>query len=165
MLADEVAGELVVAAVGEDEFNLVAGCEGVEVFEAEAVGRRTGTRTLDVDDLVHGFRNIGQGALARGFDHELEAAVEEGLHEGEEFAGLQHGFAAGELDQAAGRESVDLREDFVGGEGLTAREGVLGVAPGTAQVAAGKTHEDAGQAGEGAFALNGFVEFDEMHAS
>ena len=82
---------------------------------------------------------------------------------GKEFAGLEHGFAAGEFDEAAGGEGFDLREDFVVGEGLAAGEGVLGVAPGAAEIAAGEADEDAGDAGEGAFALHGFVEFDEVH--
>ena len=58
---------------------------------------------------------------------------------------------------------LDLLLDFVEGEGLATGEGVLGVAPGAAEVAAGETDEDAGEAGEGGFALDGFVEFYEMH--
>ena len=38
--ADEVAGEVVVFAVGDDEFDFVVLCEGLEVFEAEGVGCR-----------------------------------------------------------------------------------------------------------------------------
>ncbi len=76
---------------------------------------------------------------------------------------MQHGLAAGELDQDTGSEGFDLLFDLVEGEGLASGEGVLGVAPGAAQVAAGETDEDAGEAGEGGFALDGFVEFDEVH--
>jgi len=76
---------------------------------------------------------------------------------------LQHGFAAGELDEGAGGQGVDLGFDLVEGEGLAASEGVLGIAPGAAEVAAREANEDAGEAGEGGFALDGFVEFDEVH--
>jgi hypothetical protein len=76
---------------------------------------------------------------------------------------LQHGLAAGELDELAGGEGFDLGDDFVGGKGLAAGEGVLGVAPGAAQVTAGEPDEDAGEAGEGGFALDRFVELDEVH--
>ncbi len=163
VLRDEVAGEVVVGTVGEDEFDFVVFGEGGEVFHAEGVGGGACAGALDVDDLVDGFGDFGEGALAGGLDHEGVAGVEEAAHEGEEFAGLEHGFAAGELDEFAGGESFDLGDDFVFGEGLAAGEGVLGVAPGAAEVAAGEADEDAGEAGEGGLALNGFVEFDEMH--
>ncbi len=161
--ADEVAGELVVESIGEDEFDFVAACEGVEIFEAEAVGGCASARAFNVDDLVHGFGDVSEGALAGGLDHEIEAAIEESLHQRNKFAGLQHGFAAGELHQTARRESFDPGEDFFGRERLAAGEGVFGVAPGAAEITTGEADENTGEAGEGAFALNGFVEFDEMH--
>ena len=71
------------------------------------------------------------------------------------------GFAAGELDEFAGLQGFDLRQDLVIGEGLAAGEGVLGVAPGATEIAAGQTHEDAGDAREGALSLHGLVELDE----
>ena len=76
---------------------------------------------------------------------------------------MQHGLAAGELDERAWGEGLDLLLDFVEGERLAAGKGVFGVAPGAAEVAAGEADEDARDASEGGFALNGFVEFDEMH--
>lgn len=160
---DEVARELVVGAVGEDEFDLVVGCEGVEVLEAEAVSGGSGAGALYVDDLVDGAGDFCEGPLAAGFDHEGVVHGEEAVHEGEEIAGLEHGLAAGELDEAAGLEGLDVGDDLVVGEGLAAGEGVLGVAPGAAQVAACEPHKDAGNASEGAFTLDRFVELDEMH--
>ena len=162
--ADEVTGELVVFTAGEDELDLVDGGEGVEVFHAEGAEGGAGAGAFDVDDLVDGFGDVGQGALAGGLDHEGEVAIEKGLHEGEEVAGLEHGLAAGELDQGAGAEGLDVGEDLVVGEGFATGEGVLGVAPGAAEVAAGEPDEDAGEAGEGGLALDGFVELDEVHA-
>ena len=163
VLGDEGAGEVVVRAVGEYEFYFVVFGEGGEVFEAEGVGGGACSRAFDVDDLVDGGGDFGEGTFAGGLDHEGVAGGEEAMHEGEEFAGLEHGFAAGELDEVAGGESFDLGDDLVFGEGLAAGEGVLGVAPGAAEVAAGEADEDAGQAGEGRLALDGFVELDEVH--
>ena len=161
--ADEVAGEVVVFAGGDDKFDLVARGEGGEVFEAEGVGGGACSGAFDVDDFVDGLGDVGEGTFAGGLDHEGVAAGEEGVHKGEEFFGLEHGFAAGELDEGAGGECFDFGDDLVGGVGLAAGEGVLGVAPGAAEVAAGEADEDAGEAGEGGLALDGFVEFDEVH--
>jgi len=57
--ADEVAGEVVVFAVGDDELYFVVFGEGVEVFEAEGVGCAACAGTFDVDDFVDGFGNFG----------------------------------------------------------------------------------------------------------
>jgi len=161
--ADEVAGEFVVGAIGEDELYFVVGGEGFEVFEAEGVGGGSCARALYVDDFVDGAGHGCERLFAAGFDHEGVVAREQAIHEGEEFAGLEHGFTAGELDEAAGGEGFELGEDLVGGEGLATGEGVLGITPGAAEVAAGEADKDAGDAGEGAFALDGFVELDEVH--
>ncbi len=164
---DEVASEVVVSAVGEDEFDFVVFGEGSEVLHPEGVGCGACSGAFDVDDFVDGGGDFSEGALAGGLDHEGVAGVEEAAHEGEEFAGLEHGFTAGELDERAGgyagAKGFDLGYDFVFGEGLAAGEGVLGVTPGAAEVAAGEADEDAGEASEGGFALDGFVELDEVH--
>ncbi len=160
---DEVAGELVVAAVAEDELDLVARGEAVEVGHAEAAGGVAGAGAFDVDDLVDGGRHFAEGAFAAGLHHEGVAAVlEQAVHEGKEFAGVEHGLAAGELNERAG-EGLDLRDNLIFSERLAAVEGVGGVAPAAAQVAAGEAHKDARHAGKGAFALDGFIEFDEAH--
>ena len=76
---------------------------------------------------------------------------------------MQHGLATRELDKRARSEGFDLLLNLVEREGLAAGEGVLGVAPGAAKIATRETDEDARQAREGRFALNGFVELDEVH--
>ena len=162
--ADEVAGEVVVFAVGDDELYFVVPCEGFEIFEAEGVGCAACSGTFDVDDFMDGFGDIGEGSLAAGFDHQRKVLREKAVHQGQEFFGLQHGLAACELNEGAGCQGFDLGFDFVEGEGLAAGEGVLGVAPGAAEVAAGEADEDAGQTGEGGFTLDGFVKFDEMQS-
>ncbi len=55
VLADEVAGEVVVFAVGDDEFDFVVFRKGFEIFEAEGVGCAACAGAFDVDDLVDGF--------------------------------------------------------------------------------------------------------------
>ena len=95
---------------------------------------------------MDGFGDEIEGALAAGLHHEGVAAGEKDVHERQEFAGVEHGFTAGELDEPAGGEGFDLGQDFFMGEGLAAGEGVLGVTPGTAEIAAGEADEDAGQA-------------------
>ena len=87
------------------------------------------------------------------------------MQKGDEFALLQHGLAAGDFDQAAaGRQALDLGEDLVLRHFAAAGEGVLGVAPGAAEIASGEAHEDAGQSGEGTFPLQRFVDFDDVHS-
>ena len=68
--ADEVAGELIVFAMAEDKLDLVIRGEGVEIGHAEGAEGRAGTGALDVDDLVDGFGDVGQGAFAGGLDHQ-----------------------------------------------------------------------------------------------
>jgi len=154
VVLDEVACEFIVCAIGEDELDFVVGGKGFEVFDTEGIGGGGGTGTFHVDDLVDGAGHGCERLFAAGFDHEGVVLREETVHEREEFAGLQHRLAAGELDEAAGGEGFDLREDFVGSEGFAAGEGVLGVAPGAAEIAAGEADEDAGDSGEGTFALH-----------
>ena len=86
--ADEVAGEVVVGAVGEDEFYFVVFGEGFEVFEAEGVGGGACAGAFDVDDLVDGFGDFGQRALAAGLDHEGVVLREQAVHQGEKLAWL-----------------------------------------------------------------------------
>ena len=89
--ADEVAGEVVVFAVGDDELDFVVLGEGFEVFEPEGVGGAACTGAFDVDDLVDGFGDFGQWAFTAGLDHQGVVLGEKAIHQGEEFAGLQHG--------------------------------------------------------------------------
>ena len=47
------------------------------------------------------FGTRDQGSFAAGFEQDLVVGVEELLHQRDDFALLQHGFAARDLDQAA----------------------------------------------------------------
>jgi hypothetical protein len=46
---------------------------------------------------------------------------------------------------------------------VSAGEGVFAVTPSAAEVASGQTDEDTRQASKGGFALNGFINFDDVH--
>src|SRR5271163_3397122 len=97
-----------------------------------------------------------------GLDHQLVSKSQQPLHQRNQFALLQHGLSAGELDQLYGRELRDLGYDFILVQLVAACEGVFRVAPGAAQIASGETHEDARKAGEARFTLDGFIDFDEI---
>jgi hypothetical protein len=85
---------------------------------------------------------------------------------------LQERFAAGEFDEReaevsgrcgtlgakGGGEAVDFGQDIREGEFAAFGECVGGVAVGATEVASGKADENAGEAGEGAFALEAQVD-------
>ncbi len=85
----------------------------VEVLHAEAVCGRPCTRALHIDDLVNGLGNIGQRTFAGGLDHQGVAFSQQSVHQRQELARLQHRLAAGELNQLARRQRLDLRDDLV----------------------------------------------------
>ena len=105
---------------------------------------------------------------AAGFDEDGVALIAEPLHERQSIA-LEEGFAAGQFH---GRQFLGGRGGGIGGRqggdavgdlrelhAVTLFEGVGGIAVGTAQIAGSETNENAGQAGEGAFALQAQVNF------
>lgn len=97
VLADEVAGEFVVGAIGENEFQFVVSAKRVQILEREGIGF-AGMGTLHVDNLDDFFGDMRERALATGFEQHLVVGVKELFHERDYFALLQHGFAAGDLD-------------------------------------------------------------------
>ena len=98
--ADEVAGVVVVVARGEDELELVARGEGGEVLQAEAQ-MLAAAGAFDIDDLVDLGGDGFERTLAAGFQQQLVVEGEKLVQQGDEFALLQHGLAAGDFDQAA----------------------------------------------------------------
>ena len=64
-----------------------------------------------------------------------------------------------------GRKALDFGEDLGVRHFMAAGEGVLGVAPGAAEIASGEADEDAGESGERAFTLQRFVDFDDVHGA
>ena len=144
MFANEVAGVLVVFARGEDELQLVARGESGEVLRAEAQ-MLAAAGTFDIDNFVDLARHEFERTFAAGFHQQLIVRGEKLAQEGDELAVLQHGLAAGDLDQpAGGRKALDFGEDFCVRHFVSAAEGVLGVAPGAAKIASGETTKTQG---------------------
>src|ERR1019366_994987 len=163
MLDNKVAGEFVVGAVGQDELEFIVRPERFQILEREGVGF-AGVRTLHIDDLDDLLRNARQGPFAAGLDQHLVVGVQKLLHQGDDFALLQHGFAAGDLDQSASRtQPGDFAEHFLQRHFFPTVETELAVTPGAAQVASGQTHKDAGQSGIRRFTLERFVDLGDLH--
>lgn len=161
--ADKVPCKLVVLSVGDDKFHLIVLREGHKVLKAKSVGRSPRTRTFDVDNLVDSVGDIAQRSLTACLDHQCVILSKQAVHQRKKLFGLQHGLAAGELNQRARSESFDLLLDFIQIKGFATQECVLRVTPSTAEVTASETNENAGSTSEGRFSLNGFIEFDQKH--
>ena len=159
---DLFAGPLVVGAVGEDDLDFVVGLQEGEVLPAVAL-HLAGAGRLEVVDFADGGGDRGDVEAAGGLEEDFEASVEAGLHEGVD-AGLQEGFTTGDFDEIAGREGGELGEDFVEGHPAATCEGVDGVAPGAAEVAAGESNEVAASAGVGGLALNAVEDFGDAES-
>src|SRR5215472_18765497 len=87
MLAREVAGELVVGAVSENELDLIAWRERLEVAQAKGLAfARAGT--LHVHNLMYGSGHALQLALAACFQQQRVAPSEQALHHRHQFAFL-----------------------------------------------------------------------------
>ena len=77
---DDVARELVVGAIGEDELHLVVRREAVEVGPVVLVGFAA-ARTLDVDDLHDARRHAIDRPVPAGFEHHRVAGREQPIHQ------------------------------------------------------------------------------------
>src|ERR1700734_1681347 len=88
-----------------------------------------------------------QRALSASFKQYAISGFQQLEHEGDEFALLQHGLTAGNLNQtAAGVESSYLVPHFFGAHLAAALEGVFAVAPHATQIATREPHKYAWQA-------------------
>ena len=109
-------------------------------------------------------------ALAAGFDHYGIAGGQK-LFSQRVNLFLEQRFAAGQFDErnACGRtigqaiQCFDALEHIGNAHLLPTVKSIGGIAPGTAQIASGETDEDAGKAGAGSFALNGFKNLGDKH--
>ncbi len=169
VFADGTPSPVVVFVGSEDELEFVGGPKEGQVFPSDTV-RFTAGRAFQVDNAPDAGIDGSDVEGAAGFEEDGVAAVGERGHEGVD-RGLEEGFAAGEFDEGqavvldaglvpvVGGEAFDFGEDIGGRESASAAEGIGGVAVRAAQVAGGEAHEDAGEAGEGAFALQAGVDF------
>src|SRR5262249_30486494 len=100
--------ELVVCAIGQDKFNLVKVTQKIQVPHVEGAAF-AGSRTLDVHDLVNGWRNSFQIALTTGLQQQGVAASQQALHKGHQFPLLKHWLSAGDFNQSRGGQPRDLQ--------------------------------------------------------
>ena len=147
---DDGAGPIEIGAAGDDDLQLVAGPERVQIDKARVLA--AGAGGLQVDDAADRGGQMVERALAVGLDGDLEAAFDERLAERRQ-AGLQGRFAAGERHKARA-PAKELLDD-----GLAAHEaafvvGVARVAIAAAQITAGEADKEAGAAGVGRLALD-----------
>ena len=154
-LGDDVAHPLVVGAVGEDELDLVARADVLEVRPAVAV-RLAAARALQVHDLVHARIDPRDVRLAARLDEHRLARVAQ-LAQQRADAGLEQRLSAGQLHERRA-EGERARQHVLAGHARAAVEGLRRVAPHAAQVAARRAHEGAGQPGERRFALDARVD-------
>ena len=179
---------------GEDEFPLAlfngsvaaplyppaaALCEGAKDGDVETVffvglgeaavfairGRRVGQLRGDGGEVDGVGGKLIEPERSGGFDGDVLVVRLEGADEGDEFF-EHHRLAAGE-DNVIGGMRKDLGEDLVCGEVGPFRvpRGVGGIAPGAAEVAAGRADEDGGNAGELSFALDGVENLGDAHCA
>ena len=166
MALREIAGKIVIAAAGNHKLDFVLLVDCVEIGRIEGV-RFAGIRAFYIDNLDDFARQRADEALAARFDHHRVARREKLLRELRRFR-LQQRLAAGDFDErclavAVARERAHAVENFVDGVFRAAMEGVGGIAPGAAKIAAGEAHEDAGQSRARAFSLDGFENFGDDH--
>src|SRR6266849_5989160 len=162
MLTGEVAGKLIVLAMGKDKlhFVIVTQRSQITLTKAATLAR---SRALHVNDLVHRLRHVLQRTLTAGLNQQSVSASQETLHHGDEFALLQHRLAAGKLNEPGRRQPRDLLLNVFHRHFSSAVKRVLTIAPCAAEIAGGQPDENAGHAGKRRFALNGTVNFDDGH--
>ena len=107
---DDIARVLVVAAVLDDELDLVVRREPIEVGPVVTV-RFAAARALDVDDLDDRPWHTLDAHVPARFDHDRLARVEQAVHQRVDLA-LQQRLAAGNLHQPA-VVGVDLLDHLI----------------------------------------------------
>src|SRR5271157_14840 len=163
MLSDKFPREFVIAPAGNHKFHLVVGYECAQILYAESV-TLAGVGTLHIHDFHYLRRHAFQRPLTARLQQNGVACNQQPVHQRNRLALLQHRLASGDLDQAAiGRETMHLVLDFLERHAVAALEGVLAVAPGTAQVASRQPHKNARQARVGGLSLQRLVNLYDLH--
>src|ERR1700675_2466284 len=133
---DTFALENLEALQSHDELKFIVRLERFQILECEGIWF-AGMWALHIDDLDDLLRDPRQGALAAGLEQHLIASIQEVFHQRDDFALLQHGLAARDLDKATGAQTGDFAEHFLQRHLFPTVETELTVAPGAAQVASG----------------------------
>ena len=166
----ELPRKFVIRAAGEHEFHLIVRSQLLEVSLIKGVGF-AGVRALHIHDLDHLLRQAPDKTFAAGLDHH-RVANREKLFRQRINLFLQQRLAAGQLHQRdTGRAAIGALvqplhpvHHLVHAHLFPAVKRVRRVAPGAAQVAAGKPHENARQARARPFALYRFENFRDEHS-
>ncbi len=151
---------LIIAAIFDDEFNLIVRLQDFEVrpvvaFDFAAAG------AFEINNLDDARIEPGEIEAAAGFDEHGMIGREQAAAQFINFL-LQHRLAAGDFDEIAA-VAFNLFHDVVEADLFAAVKRVGRVAPNTAQIAAGGANEDAGPADEAGFALDGIEDFSNTH--
>ena len=162
MFNDEVPRKLVIRSAREHELHFVALGECVQIREVKL------PPSPDPGHFTSTILCTAFGTFARGRSPlvsiiSVYPSRSSRCISGQKFLLLQHGLATRKLNQLYRGKLFNFRCHLVFSELVAAAEGVLGVAPAAAQVASRQPHKDARQPGEAGFALNGFIDFDEIH--
>lgn len=177
IFGNSLFGPDVILHRADDEFDFVSGFEVSNIFPAIALDLAT-TGAFQIHDAMHARVDAGDIVRAAGFEQDDEAVVAKFLHQWQDVF-LKEGFAAGQLDQRKGRgarvegwhaivegrfgkrlgEAGDFGVNFFQGLFFAFSKGVGGIAIGAAEIAGGQADKNAGEAGEGAFALQAQVDF------
>src|SRR5580698_6280224 len=165
MRANCVASPFVVAPIAEHELQLVIRPQMFEV--APSIPRRLATAgTFQVNDASDSRVDHADVAFARGLDHHVMSTRQQQRNQWMDSL-LQEWLAAGNFDQPA-IEAVNFGCHLRNLHLIAFVKGVLGVAPGAAQVAPREADEDAGTPRPGRFALDAMkdlVNADPRHFS
>ena len=148
---DDLAREVVVGAILDDELDLVVRLEPVEVAPVVPVRFAAG-RAFDVDNLENGRRHAHRGTMAARLEHHGASGGQQPIHQRVDIF-LQKRFPTRDLDQRRA-ERLDGGNDLIHGHLPSLVEGVGRVAPAAAQVAGGQPHEHAQLAGARRLALD-----------
>jgi hypothetical protein len=156
-------GPLIIFQCADDEFDFVSGFQMRDVLR-EIAGNFAGGGAFEVHDAMDARVHFRYVMRAAGFQEDGEAGITELLHKRQGIF-LEQRFAAGQFNQRQGRvfercgEFFDLCDNIRERHFFPLGKSVSGVAIGTAQITGGKTDENAGQPGEGAFALQTQIDF------
>src|ERR1700722_17512843 len=93
----ELPGKFVVRPAAQNELDFIVCGQCRQVLQAKRAALAR-VRTLHVDDLDDARRNTLQRTLSAGLEQNRVPIVQQSLHEGDDFALLQHGLAARNLD-------------------------------------------------------------------
>src|SRR5688572_10674566 len=148
---DDLAGELVIGAVFDDELDLILRTQSLEVRPV-VLRSLAAARALHIEDRHDLSRHTLSAAMTAGLEKHRLSGVEQTPHERIDVL-QQQWLSTGHLNQGAA-VSIDLSDDIVQGTLAALVESVWRIAPATAQIARGESHEHTRTSGVCGLALH-----------